>query len=87
MDYIRRSNIIKISGLRRIVTELEIELPTYPRREIKSERSSIIIISKEMSISLVLSKTSASSVLSKTPASSETSGLVEIGLLSSSGFV
>ena len=33
MDYIRRSNIIKISGGGRIVTELEIELPTYPLRD------------------------------------------------------
>ena len=33
MDYIHRSNIIEISGLRRIVTELGIELPTYPSRD------------------------------------------------------
>uniref|UniRef100_A0A0D3D569 Uncharacterized protein n=1 Tax=Brassica oleracea var. oleracea TaxID=109376 RepID=A0A0D3D569_BRAOL len=48
-------------GRRKIVTELENELPTYPSW-IKSKRSSIIIISKEMSVSLVLSKMSASSV-------------------------
>ncbi|KAF3568772.1 hypothetical protein DY000_02019371 [Brassica cretica] len=33
MDYIRRSNIIKISGGGRIVTELGIELHTYPLRD------------------------------------------------------
>ena len=44
MDYIHRSNIIEMSGERMIVTELEVELPTYPRRGIKSKRSSIIII-------------------------------------------
>lgn len=30
MDYIWRSNIIKMSGERKIVTEFEVELPTYP---------------------------------------------------------
>ncbi|CAN7087607.1 unnamed protein product [Brassica oleracea var. botrytis] len=33
MDYIRRLNITEISGSRRIVTELRIELPTYPSRD------------------------------------------------------
>ena len=33
MDYIRRLNIIEISGERRIVTELGVELPTYPSRD------------------------------------------------------
>ncbi|WZZ31914.1 hypothetical protein YC2023_015315 [Brassica napus] len=33
IDYIRMSNIIEISGERRIVTELGIELPTYPSRD------------------------------------------------------
>ena len=30
MDYIHMPNSIEISGQRKIVTELDIELPTYP---------------------------------------------------------
>ncbi|WZZ64950.1 hypothetical protein YC2023_076320 [Brassica napus] len=52
MDYICRSNIIEISGEGRIVTELGIELPTYPSRD-------------QMSVSLISSVTSASSVLER----------------------
>ena len=33
IDYICRSDIIEISGEGRIVTELGIELPTYPSRD------------------------------------------------------
>ena len=36
MDYIRMPNSIETSGERRTVTELDSELPTYPRRRIKS---------------------------------------------------
>ncbi|KAF2562207.1 hypothetical protein F2Q70_00016287 [Brassica cretica] len=38
-------NNIEISKKRRIVTELGVELSTYPRRGIKSKRGSIVIIS------------------------------------------
>ena len=58
MDYIRRSNIIKISGEIKIVTELGIELPT----------SLIIIISKKMSFSSVSSGKSFPSISNDTSA-------------------
>ncbi|WZZ70259.1 hypothetical protein YC2023_081629 [Brassica napus] len=77
MDYIRRSNIIEISGKRRIVTELEVELPTYPRRGInKTSASSASCktpgssVSSKTSFSTVSCKTSGSSVSSKTSVSS-----------------
>ena len=61
MDYIRGSNIIEISGEGRSGLNSRTScLRTH--HGIKTIRSSIIIISKEMSVSLVLSKMSASSV-------------------------
>ena len=69
MDYIRRSNIIKISGKRRSWLNSRTSC-LRTRRGIKSKRSSIIIILKGMSDSSVLRKTSGLSVSIDTSSSS-----------------